>query len=195
MLSARAENPFAGDGVLAHDRPLGLVQRARLAEDAVRHRNLADVVELGGADQHVQRFGIEPHAATDGGRERSDLVVVGVEIRLALGHDADQQVASLLAAGAAAAALARVHALVGEAERLGRVLGVLRKHDQAVGGRDLEAVAVRAERVDGALDERIAVVERAFDQQAELVTAEAVGRPPTAASAGASWRSSASPAG
>ncbi len=60
---------------------------------------------------------------------------------------------------------------------------------------DREPVTLRAEGVDGALDVRIAVVERALDQQTELVAAEAVRGPPTFASSGARRPSSASPAG
>ena len=125
-----------------------------------------------------------------------DPAVVDVEVGLALGHHADEQVTRLRAAGAAAAALAGVHALVGEPQRLGRVLGVLGQDDEPVGSRDGEPVAARAERVDGALDERDRR-RRARRRRAGRTRRRRGGRRVRrpCASAGARRPSSASPAG
>jgi hypothetical protein len=38
-------------------------------QDAVGDRELADVVELGGTDQHIEIFGLEPGGAPDPGGE------------------------------------------------------------------------------------------------------------------------------
>src|SRR5439155_18559048 len=44
----RREDLLADAGMLAHERPLPVVERARLGEDRVRNRDLAAVVERGG---------------------------------------------------------------------------------------------------------------------------------------------------
>jgi len=58
-----AEDPLADDGVAAHERPLLVVQRTGLGEDAVRDRHLADVQQLGGAHDLVERLGRQAEPA------------------------------------------------------------------------------------------------------------------------------------
>ena len=53
------------DRVPAHDRPLGLTQRARLAEDLTRNRDLADVVGLGGVANRLAVDRLEPELLGD----------------------------------------------------------------------------------------------------------------------------------
>ena len=122
MLSAAAEDPLPGDRVLAHDRPLGVVERARLVEDAVRHGDHADVAQLGGADRARRAPRRRGRA---GGRRRprasaTPLLCVEAGSRSASTCTSRSRACPRLAA--AAAALARVHALVGDAQRLGRVV-------------------------------------------------------------------------
>src|SRR3712207_8980683 len=50
--------------------------------------------------------------------------------------------------------LVRVHALVGDAQRLRGVARLAREHDRAVGAADAEALALVRERGGGALDHR-----------------------------------------
>src|SRR5512133_1027793 len=54
----RADDALADDRVLADEAPLGVVERAGLVQDRVRDGDLADVVQLGGADHDVEVLGI-----------------------------------------------------------------------------------------------------------------------------------------
>ena len=76
------EHPLPLDGVGLHDRPLLVVERARLVDDLVRDRDLADVVqqraELGGAAGVL----VDPEPVGDGHGELDDVlgVLAGVGV-------------------------------------------------------------------------------------------------------------------
>ncbi len=70
--------------------------------------------------------------------------------------------------------LSRVHALVGEPQRLRRVRCLLGQDDAAHGGRDLEAVAALTEHGVGGAEHRLARV-IGGEQHAEIVTAHPEG--------------------
>ena len=76
--------------------------------------------------------------------------------------------------------LLRVHALVGDAQRLGRVHRLAREHDRAVGAGDGEALAALGQRGGGAGDDRVGDLVARVEERAELVAAH----PERAAAAG-----------
>ena len=90
---------------------------AGLVEDRVGDADLADVVQLGGAGDLVDLLAGHAEAARDGDRELGDLAGVLAQVGLLGLHRAHEHVARLLA-GARAPVLVRVHALVGELQRL-----------------------------------------------------------------------------
>ena len=136
----RADDALADDRVLADEAPLGLVERAGLVQDRVRDGDLADVVQLGGADHDVEVLGVEAQARAHRARELGDVVHVALQVGLALAQDGEQHLARL-ALGRAAAVLEGVHAVIGQAQRVGGGVGVGGQRDQAVGGVDREGVA------------------------------------------------------
>src|SRR4029079_12620821 len=102
--------------------------------------------------------------------ERADVQDVVVQVGLAFGEDAHQEVSGLRGGGDRAGVLDRVHALVGDAQG-GRSVGRLARHaGDAVGAVDGEPGAVLAQRRGDALD-----VRAVGEQRAELVAAHAVG--------------------
>ena len=171
----RGEDALADQRVLAHQPPLDVVERARLVQDVVGHGDLADVVQLRGAGEHVELLGVEPELAPGPRRQLGDVGHVAPQFRLALGQHLHQHVARLPAAGRAARVLVRVHALVGQLQRRLRARGLGGDLDDPVGGADVEALAVLAERLDRARDDRVEAAELAVEQETELVPAEAVG--------------------
>ena len=100
-----------------------------------------------------------------------------MERGLACMHAAHQDVTGLGTDGVRAPPLARVHALVGQLDRVIGVVGLVGQQGHAVGGRDRELVAALGERVGGRGHARVEVVAARIEQHAELVAAEPVGRP------------------
>ena len=95
---AAREDALADQRVLAHQLPLRVVERPGLVEDLVGDRDLADVVQLGGAREHVELLGVEAEpprrraAASAATPSRWSL-----ELRLALAQEPQQHVARLAA--------------------------------------------------------------------------------------------------
>ena len=103
-------------------------------------------------------------------------VAQGVEHALAASFErADQHVADLAASRGATAGLVRVHALIGELERVGGVGGLERQVRGARRATDREAVAALLERVLRGGDDGLGPTGGRIDQRAELVTADPVG--------------------
>jgi hypothetical protein len=75
-----AQNLLPVQRVLAHLHPLGLVERARLAQDGVGHADLADVVQQRAELQRAQLLFAEPHLTTQSEAEVDD--ALGVAVRL-----------------------------------------------------------------------------------------------------------------
>ena len=123
QLGRGADDPLADDRVLAHVLPLARRQLARGVQDRVGDRDLADVVQRGGAADLEQLGVVEAELAPDRAGEVGDVLDVLVQLAVVLGGDAQQHLVHGLVAGAAAAALVGVHALVGEPQRVDRVLG------------------------------------------------------------------------
>ena len=67
--------------MLAHHLPLFVGQRAVLAQDGVRHRDLADVVEQGAVLQHLELLGSRPQDAL-----AEDAAVIGDAHAVPAGH-------------------------------------------------------------------------------------------------------------
>jgi len=170
-----AEHALADQRVAAHEAPLLGFERTRLVEDRVGDRDLADVVQLRRALDVVEhRFG-HAHALADRSGESRDLTGVLVQLGVALGEDAQDDVARLLLGGDAACALVRVHALVGRHQRGGRV-GRLVGHDhRSPRGLHAEPLAAFAERLPAVGDQVLAVVGAERSEDAELVAAEPEG--------------------
>ena len=128
----RAQRRRGGDDALADDRvaadelPLGVVERGGLVEDRVGDRDLADVVQRGGVADVVDLLLVEPQAAGDRLGQLGHAADVLAQLGVALGQRAQQHVAALAARRAAAAVLVRVHALVGDAQRLAGVVRLAR---------------------------------------------------------------------
>lgn len=90
-----AQDALADEGVLAHEGPLGIGERAGLAEDGVWDGGLADVVQFGGAADLVGLLGGEGEVAGGLTGEISDVGEVSVQGGLPLAEDAEQHVAGL----------------------------------------------------------------------------------------------------
>lgn len=75
------------DGVLAHEFPFGGVELARLVQDRITDGDLADVVELRGACQLVELFGVHSESSPDRDSKAGNAGGVVVEIRLLGVHD------------------------------------------------------------------------------------------------------------
>jgi hypothetical protein len=161
--------------VPAHERPLVGVQRGRLAEDRVGDGDLADVVQLGRAGDLVELLAPHAEAARDGDGQLGDGAGVLAQRGLARVQGADEDVARLLADRRRLAVLARVHALVGDAQRRGRVLGLVREQHGPVGGGHGEALPRLGQGAGRAVEDRLDLVLAGRDEGAELVAAEAVG--------------------
>ncbi len=137
----RADDALPDDGVLLDDRPLVVVQRAGLVQDGRGHRDLADVVQLAGAAQVLQRVRVQPEALADLGREAADVLHVLLEVGVVLAERAQQHAGGLVLGRAATARLVVVHAPVGAAERRGGVARLGGQQHGARGRRHDEAAA------------------------------------------------------
>ena len=73
----------APDRVLAHDRPLGVVERAGLVQDLVGHADLAEVVQVRGDAQVLQLVAGDADAAGDLLAERHDRAAVLARVAVA----------------------------------------------------------------------------------------------------------------
>src|SRR5262249_40131898 len=90
-------------------------------------------------------------------------------------EQSQENAARLLGDCAPEALLLRIHALVGETQRLGRLAGFTRDANSAVGGADREPLTVDGERLCSTLDEHVEREARlAASHQAELVAAHPV---------------------
>ena len=70
------EQPLPRDRVIAHDVPLGLVQRAGLVEDVVGRRELADVVQQGAELHQPALLAVDVQLVGDDERELDDALAV-----------------------------------------------------------------------------------------------------------------------
>ena len=75
-LGHRAQHALPDHGVLADDVPLVVVQRARLVQDLRRHRELADVMQLGGRRKTVELLVAEAEPRPDRLAQRHDVLRV-----------------------------------------------------------------------------------------------------------------------
>ena len=197
MLSAAREDALAGDGcwrMIAHSSASSGPGLRRIASGTA---TLPTSRSSAARHEDVELLGVEPEAAPDGGRELRDAADVLVEAGLALGQHLDSTSRACPRAAAAAAALARVHALVGAPQ----ASAASRPRRGARRGRSeapiAKPVAVLAERRDGAL-RRAARRRRARRRAAGRTRRRRAGRRgrrPTARARGARRCSSASPAG
>ena len=167
------EDALADFGMAVDEDPFVLVERARLREDGVGNRHLADVVELGRLPNRWELILRDAELACDRLRGLGDVADVGDELGVALGKRAEQDVGALSAGRHPPGVLGGVHALVGEQERLVGRRGLRHQRDRAVRTSDRERIAVLVQRLGrggtccgGA---------RPRDEDAELVAAEPVG--------------------
>ena len=108
---------------------------AGLVQDRVGDGDLADVVQLGRAHHDVEVLGVQAQARAHPARELGDVVHVTLQVGLALAQDGEQDLARLALRGPAAV-LERVHAVVGQLQRVGGRARVGGEGDEAVGGVD-----------------------------------------------------------
>ena len=138
-----------------HEAPLLRVQRARLVQDRVRDRDLADVVQLGRARQHVELLADHPQAPPHRERQRTDAALVLLQVRVALLEGLQQHVAQLLhRARLARLVLAPVQPLVGQLHDRRRVAALRGDAHDAVRRPDREARPALGEGRDAGLHER-----------------------------------------
>ena len=157
----------------ADERPFVFVERARLPEDGVRDRNLADVVELGRLPNRRELILGHAELTRDRLRHLGDVSDVGAELGVAFGEGAQQNVRALPARRHPPGVLGVVHALVGQQQRLVRRRDLGQQHDRAVRASDRERVAVLAQRLDRGGACGVGV--RPRDEDAELVAAQPIG--------------------
>ena len=119
-LGRGADDPLADDRVLAHVFPLVGVERARGVQDGVGDRDLADVVQGGGA-AGLEELSGRARGAPDRVDQVGDVVDVVGELAVVLGRDAQQHLVDGLVGRPAPGALVGVHALVGEPQGVHRV--------------------------------------------------------------------------
>ena len=141
------QDALADQRVAAHEAPLDRVERAGLVEDRVRARRSCRRrgARRRGPPRRAPRgpcASSRPTASASSPMSRRRTLEVGAP----LGQRAEQHVARLAAGRHAAAALARVHAPVGELERHGRRVRLLGQHHDAERARDLEALAALVQR-------------------------------------------------
>jgi hypothetical protein len=79
-----AQDALADDRVLAHERPLPVVERPGLGENRVRHGHLADVVELGGPGHALAVLTRESEPRGGRDRQLGDHADVAAQVGLAL---------------------------------------------------------------------------------------------------------------
>src|SRR6185437_8035243 len=95
--------------------PLALVELAGLPEDLVRHRDLAEVVQLRRARELLELVGGQGEPLPDVERESGDTLEVRMQRRL-LGRERLDERIHALARAASASLLLGVEPLVGQAE-------------------------------------------------------------------------------
>ena len=133
----RRESPCVEDlradgGVGLNEPKLVIVEGARLRQDAIGHRHLADVVQLAGEPQLREAIPLQAHRGADLYRERGDLravrerlaVLVPEQVEQALGHG------PLLA-----------NVLIGLGAHRAVLAGVLRRIERGIGAFE-EALAI-----------------------------------------------------
>ena len=140
-----ADDPGADQGVLVHEPPLLLGQRAAFLQDRIGDRDLADVVQLRGVTHLLDLMLGEREDPRDVDCKLGDIGDVIGKARVSLGDGAQKDVLALTAGRALAPVLLHVHPLVGDPERLEGVLRVLRDRYDPVRARDFEAFTVLAE--------------------------------------------------
>ena len=123
-----AQDPLADHGVAADERPLVGVERRRACRGS---RPGSRPCRCRGARRRGATSSISSRSSSsvrrDRGRELGDLGGVVAELGEALGQRAQERVASPGGSPTAPVVLVRVHALVGEAQRLGRVGRLVRQ--------------------------------------------------------------------
>src|SRR3954454_12969742 len=80
------EHPEADLRMTLEDEPLGVGERARLAQDLLRDRELAEVVEASGEARELDVLGIEPDAGRDARGEVADALGVAARVRVTRVH-------------------------------------------------------------------------------------------------------------
>ena len=143
-----------------------------LREDLVRHRELAEVVELGGSVELLELVSAESEHPPDLRCERADADEVLPKPGRA--PERFEQRRHRPVALAPARVLLRIEPLIGGLQRVSRVGRLVREHDGAERRLDLEPFALLGERGARAVDERLGLTVRDRREEAELVPAEPI---------------------
>jgi hypothetical protein len=149
-------------------------QCARLGEDLLRDRDLADVVQLGRVADCLQLLGGNPQPASDGLGEVGDAGQVLAERGVALVEHPQEDVHALAAGRRAMTVLVHVHAAVGDSQRVRHTIGLVRKQHRPVRTGDGEALALLAEGGCRGVDQRTGPHARRGADNAELVAAHPI---------------------
>ena len=152
-----------------------LVERRRLVQDRVRHRHLADVVELGGVADRL-----DPRRAA--ARTRSATAAASSATSRPCAPSSWFRSATARSRTSFDCwrrrdppdPLVGVHALVGDRERGARVVRFARQEHGPVRAPDRETVALLEQRLRRSLDVSVRGAPRSIDQSAELVAPDPV---------------------
>ncbi len=169
-----AQDVRADRRVATHHLPLLLVEWSRLVQHRVRDRDLADVVQLGRADELRGRCVGHPEPPRDAQDELGDVLRVMLDVRLLHAQDLDREVPRLLTGAGAARVLLGVHPLVRKLHRQIGIGRVDRDEHASVRACDRERLTGLAERVEATAHGLL--VGAAGEERAELVPSEAVAR-------------------
>ena len=169
------QDPRSDDRVAVQELPLVLGEGPGLFEDCRRDRHLAHVVQCGGEPDAHDLGGGQSELDRHCFRELCDADQMILEVRVALGQCAHENLAGLLGRRFPPALLVGIHALIRPLQRFGGGRGLGRQEHEAMCSGDGEAGAVVRKGAGGALDDGLGVrVLRA--QDAELVAAHPVRR-------------------
>src|SRR6185295_13568386 len=171
----RAQNPLTDQRVLSDQLPLDLVERLRLAQDFVGNRDLAEVVELGRAPEHVDLLRIHAQLAAHRDGDAGHVLLVIRWLELAVAQDADQQVMGPGFEAAGANALLLVHAAVGDPQRLAGYQGLVGKRHGARRGADAKSLTLFCQSGSPGFDDGPHAPAAQLREDAEFVAAQAVG--------------------
>ncbi|CAN5140308.1 hypothetical protein BH20ACT13_BH20ACT13_08120 [soil metagenome] len=166
-----AEDALADEWVLAYERPLALVERARFVQDLVRDGELAEVVELCGAQELVELLPAQPELETRLDRQRSH--AVQMQIGLAKRERLEQRVRRAIRLHPPPVLLG-VQPLVSQMQRVARVARLPGKQDGAERAADLEADPTFREGGARLVDDRLGLTVCNRYDESELVAAEPV---------------------
>ena len=109
---------FAHHGVLLHELPLLAAERSRLGDDLIGNPELADVVQVAGLDDEIDRLRLESHRAREQLHVTGHVIGMPAQVGVALGQSRVKDRRDELGRPLLVADLLAIHVLVGETQGL-----------------------------------------------------------------------------